>query len=102
MKAAFLFALLCWTARGVQPACAATPAVARLDIEMCWAEHYARAFGVPLEIRASRIDVESAWHEFQRDAERPRVVLGPTHLDIESRNRWRRRTGWLNAPGGPT
>jgi len=61
MRPAFLFALLCCTARGVQPACAATPAVALLDIEMCWAEHYARAFGVPLEFVQAVIDVESAW-----------------------------------------
>jgi soluble lytic murein transglycosylase-like protein len=61
MKAAFLFALLCCTARGVQPACAATPAVARLDIEMCWTEYYARSFGVPLELVQAVIDAESAW-----------------------------------------
>jgi soluble lytic murein transglycosylase-like protein len=61
MKAAFLFSLLCCAARGVQPACAAKPAVALLDIEMCWAEYYARAFGVPLEFVQAVIDVESAW-----------------------------------------
>jgi len=61
MKTAFLFSLLCCTARGVQPACAATPTVALLDIEMCWAEYYARAFGVPLEFVQAVIDVESAW-----------------------------------------
>ena len=61
MKTAFLFSLLCCTAGGVQPGCAATPAVARLDIEMCWAEYYARAFGVPLEFVQAVIDVESAW-----------------------------------------
>jgi soluble lytic murein transglycosylase-like protein len=61
MKTAFLFSLLCCSARGVQPACAATPAVALLDIEMCWAEYYARAFGVPLEFVQAVIDVESAW-----------------------------------------
>ena len=61
MKTAFLFSLLCCTARGVQPACAATPAVARLDNEMCWADYYARAFGVPLEFVQAVIDVESAW-----------------------------------------
>jgi hypothetical protein len=61
MKTAFLFSLLCCTARGVQPACAAMPAVALLDIEMCWAEYYARAFGVPLEFVQAVIDVESAW-----------------------------------------
>ena len=61
MKTAFLFSLLCCTARGVQPACAAAPAVAPLDIEMCWAEYYARAFGVPLEFVQAVIDVESAW-----------------------------------------
>ena len=61
MKTAFLFSLLCCSARGVQPTCATTPAVALLDIEMCWAEYYARAFGVPLEFVQAVIDVESAW-----------------------------------------
>jgi len=36
-------------------------AVARLDIEMCWADYYARAFGVPPEFVQAVIDVESAW-----------------------------------------
>ena len=50
----------------------------------------------------SRFDVNYGLHELQGEAERPSVVLGPTHLGIESRNRWHRRTGWLNAPGGTT
>ena len=49
MKAALLFSLLCGAASGVQAVCATTPAASVLDIEMCWAEYYARAYGVPLE-----------------------------------------------------
>jgi soluble lytic murein transglycosylase-like protein len=35
-----------------------------LDIEMCWADYYARAYGVPLEFVQAVIDVESAWHPY--------------------------------------
>ena len=64
MKAALLFSLLCCTAGGAQPACSATPAAALLDVEMCWADYYARAYGVPLEFVQAVIDVESAWHPY--------------------------------------
>ena len=64
MKTALLFSLLCCAARGVQPACAATPAPTLLDIEMRWADYYARAYGVPLELVQAVIDVESAWQPY--------------------------------------
>ena len=64
MKTAFLFSLLCCTARGVQPACAAAPAATLPDREMCWADYYARAYGVPLEFVQAVIDVESAWQPY--------------------------------------
>ena len=63
MKAALLFSLLC-TASGLQAACAATSAAPLLDVEMCWADYYARAYGVPLEFVQAVIDVESAWHPY--------------------------------------
>jgi len=47
MKAAFLFLLVCFDARGVQPACAATPTAPQLDVETCWADYYARVYSVP-------------------------------------------------------
>ena len=34
-----------------------------------------------------RFDVDYGLHEFQGDAVRPRVVIGPAHLDIEQRGR---------------
>ena len=64
MKAALLFSLLCCTASGLQAACAATPAAPLLDVEMCWADYYARAYGVPPEFVQAVIDVESAWHPY--------------------------------------
>ena len=64
MKAALLFSLLCGAAGGAQAACATTPAAPVLDIEMCWADYYARAYGVPLEFVQAVIDVESAWHPY--------------------------------------
>ena len=61
MKAAVLFSLLCGAAGDVQASCATTPAASVLDIEMRWADYYARAYGVPLEFVQAVIDVESAW-----------------------------------------
>jgi soluble lytic murein transglycosylase-like protein len=64
MKTALLFSLLCGAAHGVQPACATIPAATVLDVEMCWADYYARGYGVPLEFVQAVIDVESAWHPY--------------------------------------
>ena len=64
MKAAILFSLLCCTASGLQADCTATSAAPLLDVEMCWADYYARAYGVPLEFVQAVIDVESAWHPY--------------------------------------
>jgi soluble lytic murein transglycosylase len=64
VKAAIIFSLLCCTASGLHAACAATPASPLLNLEMCWADYYARAYGVPLEFVQAVIDVESAWHPY--------------------------------------
>jgi soluble lytic murein transglycosylase-like protein len=64
VKASLLFSLLCCTASGLQATCAATPAATLLDVEMCWADYYARAYGVPLQFVQAVIDVESAWHPY--------------------------------------
>ena len=64
MKTTFLFLLVCFDARGVQPACAATPTAPLLGVEMCWADYYARVYSVPLEFVQAVIDVESAWHPY--------------------------------------
>jgi soluble lytic murein transglycosylase-like protein len=53
--------LLCCTARGDQPVCGALPDVKLLDVEMCWANYYARLYSVPLEFVQAVIDAESAW-----------------------------------------
>ena len=64
MRAVFLFLLLCCTAGSAQPACPSSPGAALLDAEMCWADYYARAYGLPLEFVQAVIDVESAWHPY--------------------------------------
>jgi soluble lytic murein transglycosylase-like protein len=64
VKPAILFSLLCCTASGFQAVCAATSAAPLLEVEMCWADYYARAYGVPLEFVQAVIDVESAWHPY--------------------------------------
>ena len=93
MKAALLFSLLCCTARGVQPACAATPATtAQLDVEMCWADYYAQAYGVPLEFVQAVIDVESAWHPYvisAKGAAGLMQLMAPTAFTFGVTNRFR-------------
>jgi soluble lytic murein transglycosylase-like protein len=64
VRAVPVFLLLCCTVRGAQPTCSASPGAALLDVEMCWADYYARAYGVPLEFVQAVIDVESAWHPY--------------------------------------
>lgn len=64
MRAVLLVLLVnCGDSRA-QPICPAGPGTALLDVEMCWADYYARAFGVPLEFVQAVIDVESAWHPY--------------------------------------
>jgi soluble lytic murein transglycosylase-like protein len=64
VKTTLLFSLLGCTARAAQPTCTAAPATSLLDIEMCWADYYSHAYGVPLEFVQAVIDVESAWHPY--------------------------------------
>ncbi len=64
MKAALLFSLVCCIGGGAQPTCALIPAAPLHDVAMCWADHYARTYGVPLEFVQAVIDVESAWHPY--------------------------------------
>jgi soluble lytic murein transglycosylase-like protein len=64
VRAAFLFLLLCCAPGGARPICRSSPGAALLDAEMCWADYYARAYGVPLEFVQAVIDVESGWHPY--------------------------------------
>ena len=92
VKAALLFSLLCCTASGAQPACAAAPAAALLDVEMCWADYYARAYGVPLEFVQAVIDVESAWHPYvisTKGAAGLMQLTAPTAFTFGVTNRFR-------------
>ena len=92
MKAALLFSLLFGTARGPQAACAATPAATVLDVEMCWADYYARGFGVPMEFVQAVIDVESAWHPYVISAKGAAGLMqltAPTAFTFGVHNRFR-------------
>ena len=64
MRAALLFPLLCCTAGALSRPARRLLRAALLDVEMCWADYYARAYGVPLEFVQAVIDVESAWHPY--------------------------------------
>ena len=92
MKVALLFSLLPYAASGLQPACVATPGTPLLDIEMCWADYYARAYGVPLEFVQAVIDVESAWHPYVISAKGAAGVMqltAPTAVTFGVTNRFR-------------
>ena len=92
MKAALLLSLLCCAARGVQPACGAAPTAALLDVEMCWADYYARAYGVPVELVQAVIDVESAWRPYvisTKGAAGLMQLTAPTAFTFGVTNRFR-------------
>ena len=92
MKTAFLFTLLCCAARGVEPRCVASEGVTLIDIEMCWADYYARTYGVPLEFVQAVIDVESAWHPYvtsNKGAVGLMQLMVPTAFTFGVSNRFR-------------
>jgi soluble lytic murein transglycosylase-like protein len=92
VKAALLFSLLCCTARAVQPGCTASAGAPLLDIEMCWADYYARVYGVPLEFVQAVIDVESAWHPYVISAKGAAGLMqltAPTAVTFGVTNRFR-------------
>jgi soluble lytic murein transglycosylase-like protein len=64
VRAVLLPLVLCCTAGSAQPTCSTGFGPGSLDVEMCWANYYARAYGVPLELVQAIIDVESAWHPY--------------------------------------
>ena len=91
MKTALLVSLLCRTAGAAQPTCTA-PAATLLDTEMCWADYYARAYGVPLEFVQAVIDVESAWHPYvisAKGAAGLMQLMPPTAFTFGVTNRFR-------------
>lgn len=92
MKVALLFSVLTSAASGFQPACVATPVTPLLDVEMCWADYYARAYGVPLEFVEAVIDVESAWQPYvisRKGAAGVMQLTAPTAFTFGVTNRFR-------------
>ena len=92
MKAVLLFSLLCCGANAAQPVCEANPVAALLDVEMCFADYYAHAFGVPLEFVQAIIDVESAWHPYvvsEKGAAGLMQLTAPTAFTFGVTNRFR-------------
>ena len=63
-----------------------------LVTEMCWADYYARAYGVPLEFVQAVIDVESAWHPYvvsSKGAAGIMQLTAPTAFTFGVTNRFR-------------
>jgi len=63
-----------------------------LDAEMCWANYYAREYGVPLELVQAIIDVESAWHAYAistKGAAGLMQLTAPTAFTFGVTNRFR-------------
>jgi soluble lytic murein transglycosylase-like protein len=59
---------------------------------MCWADYYARAYGVPLELVQAVIDVESAWHPYvvsTKGAAGLMQLTAPTAFTFGVTNRFR-------------
>lgn len=91
MKVALLLSLLTCAANGLQAACVAASATPLLDVEMCWADYYARAYGVPLGFVQAVIDVESAWHPYVISAKGAAGVMqltAPTAFTFAVTNRF--------------
>jgi Transglycosylase SLT domain len=91
MRVVLLILLVCCKA-GAQPTCSAGPGTALLDVEMCWADYYARAYGVPLEFVQAVIDVESAWHPYvisTKSAAGLMQLTAPTAFTFGVTNRFR-------------
>ena len=61
MKLAFVVATFFSTWCAGQPICPGAGSTALLKVEMCWADYYSRAYGVPVAFVQAVIDVESAW-----------------------------------------
>ena len=92
MKIALIFTLLFCAAKAAQPGCArATPATL-IEVEMCWADYYARAYRVPLEFVQAVIDVESAWQPYAVSAKGAAglmQLMPPTAFAFGVTNRFR-------------
>jgi soluble lytic murein transglycosylase-like protein len=59
---------------------------------MCWADYYARAYGVPPEFVQAVIDVESAWHPYvvsTKGAAGLMQLTAPTAFTFGVTNRFR-------------
>ena len=92
MRAVLLILLVCSKAGNAQPPCPSSPTAALLDAEMCWADYYARAYGVPREFVQAVIDVESAWHPYvisTKGAAGLMQLTAPTAFTFGVTNRFR-------------
>jgi soluble lytic murein transglycosylase-like protein len=92
VRAVLLILLVCSKAGNAQPPCPSSPRAALLDAEMCWADYYARAYGVPLEFVQAVIDVESAWHPYvisTKGAAGLMQLTAPTAFTFGVTNRFR-------------
>lgn len=91
MKVAILaLATVTWC-RG-QPACPPVGPTTLLRVEMCWADYYSHAYGVPLEFVQAVIDIESAWRPYVVSAKGAAGVMQlmpPTAFTFGVSNRFR-------------
>jgi len=92
VRAGFLLVVLYCTAGSAQSTCSTGFGPALLDVEMCWANYYAHAYGVPLEFVQAVIDVESSWHPYvvsPRGAAGLMQLTAPTAFTFGVTNRFR-------------
>ena len=92
MKLALVISTICCTCCGGQSVCSPAGPATLLGIEMCWADHYSRAYGVPLEFVQAVIDVESAWQPYvvsPKGAAGIMQLMPPTAFTFGVSNRFR-------------
>jgi len=92
VKLALLISTFCCTRCAAQPLCPSVGSTALLRIEMCWADYYSRAYGVPLEFVQAVIDVESAWRPYvvsSKGAAGIMQLMPPTGFTFGVTNRFR-------------
>ena len=89
--ALFISAFFCTWCAG-QPICPSAGSTALLGIEMCWADYYSRAYGVPLEFVQAVIDIESSWQPYvvsPKGAAGIMQLMPPTAFTFGVTNRFR-------------
>ena len=92
MKLALLISTFSCASCTGQAVCPPAGPATLLRIEMCWADYYSRAYGVPLEFVQAVIDIESSWQPYvvsPKGAAGIMQLMPPTAFTFGVTNRFR-------------